>query len=77
MKWRIYLGIGLSVWEAAKYLGNDVDLSEMAQICVEMTLLYDKLLKNVKNDFEIWEMAKIFGKWLRYIGHGISIWESA
>ena len=56
-----------------KYLGNDVDLWEMAQICGEMTLFYDKLLKNVKNDFEIWEMAKIFGKWLISMGHGLSI----
>ena len=56
-----------------KYLGNDVDLWEMAQICGEMTKLFDKLLKNVKNDLEIWEMAKIFGKWLRYMGHGLSI----
>ena len=30
-----------------KYLGNDVDLWEMAQICGEMTLLFDKRLKNV------------------------------
>ena len=36
-KWRIYLGIGLSVWETAKYVGNDVDLLEMSQICGEMT----------------------------------------
>ena len=37
-KWRIYLGIGLSVWETAKIcMGNDVDLWEMAQICGEMT----------------------------------------
>ena len=36
-KWRIYLGIGLSVWETAKNLGNDVDLWEMSQICGEMT----------------------------------------
>ena len=36
-KWRIYLGIGLSVWERPKYLGNDVDLWEMSQICGEMT----------------------------------------
>ena len=35
-----------------KYLGNDVDLWQMAQI---------------------WEMAKIFGKWLRCMGHGLSI----
>ena len=36
-KWRIYLGIGLSVWETPKYLGNDADLWEMSQICGEMT----------------------------------------
>ena len=36
-----------------------------------MTQLFDKRLKNVENDLEIWEMAKIFGKWLRYMGHGL------
>ena len=36
-KWRIYLGIGLSVWEAAKIFWNDEDLWEMSQICGEMT----------------------------------------
>ena len=56
-----------------KYLGNDVDLFEMAQICGEMTWLFDKRLKNVENDLEIWEMAKIFGKWLRYMRYGLSI----
>ena len=56
-----------------KYVGNDVDLWEMAQICWEMTYLFDKLLKNVENDLEIWEMAKVFGKWLRCMGHGLSI----
>ena len=56
-----------------KYVGNDVDLWEMAQICEEMTYLFDKLLKNVENDLEIWEMAKIIGKWLRCMGHGLSI----
>ena len=56
-----------------KYLGNDVDLWEMAQICGEMTYLFDKLLKNVENDLEIWEMSKIFGKWLRCMGHGLGI----
>ena len=45
----------------------------MAQICGEMTYLCDKRLKNVENDLEIWEMAKIFGKWLRYMGFGFSI----
>ena len=33
----------------------------------------DKLLKNDKNDLEIWEMATIFGKWLRYMLHVLSI----
>ena len=36
-----------------KYLGNDVDLWEMAQICGEMTELFDKRLKNVESDLEI------------------------
>ena len=45
----------------------------MAQICGEMAELFDKRLKNVENDLEIWEMAKIFGKWLRYMTHGFSI----
>ena len=56
-----------------KYVGNDLDLWEMAQICGEMAELFDKRLKNVENDLEIWEMAKIFGKWLRYMWHGLSI----
>ena len=56
-----------------KYVGNDVDLWEMAQICGEMTYLFDKRLKNVENDLEIWELAKIFGNWLRCMGHGLSI----
>ena len=56
-----------------KYVGNDVDLWEMAQICGEISELFGKRLENVENDLEIWEMAKIFGKWLRYMGHGFSI----
>ena len=56
-----------------KYVGNDVDLWEMSQICGEMSELFDKRLKNVENDLEIWEMAKINGKCLRYMGHGLSI----
>ena len=38
-----------------------------------MALLFDKGLKNMENDLEIWEMTKIFGKALRYMGHGLSI----
>ena len=46
-------------------MGNDVDLWEMAQICGEMAYLFDKRLKNVENDLKIWEIPKIFEKWLR------------
>ena len=38
-----------------------------------MVQAFDKRLKYVGNDLEIWEMAKIFEKWLRYMGHGLSI----
>ena len=31
----------------------------------------------MENDLETWEMAKIFGKWLRYMGHPLSIGETA
>ena len=54
-------------------MGNEVDVWEMAQICVEMAELFEKRLKNVENDLEIWEMAKIFGKLLRFMGHGLRI----
>ena len=31
----------------------------------------------MESELEIWEMAKIIGKWLRYMVHGLSIWETA
>ena len=31
----------------------------------------------MENDLEICEVAKIFGKGLRCMGHGLSIWETA
>ena len=40
-------------------------------------LIIWQTLKNVKNDLEISEMAKIFVNWLRYMGHGSGIWETA
>ena len=39
--------------------GNDLEIREM--------------VKYLRNGFEIWEMAKMFEKWLRYIGHGLSV----
>ena len=56
-----------------KYLGNGLDTWDTAQICGEMTQLFNKRLKNVEIDSEIWEISKIFGKWLSYMGQGLSI----
>ena len=53
-------------------MGNDLDLGKWLKY-VENDLIFDKRLKNVENDLEIWEMAKIFGKWLRYMGQRLSI----
>ena len=30
-------------------------------------------LKKMENNLEIWEIAKVFVKWLRSMGHGLSI----
>ena len=38
-----------------------------------MPQVLDKWFKYVRNDLDIWKMAKIFGKRLRYMGHGLSI----
>ena len=35
-----------------------------------MAEVFDEWLKYVGIDLEIWEMAKMFGKWLRYLMHG-------
>ena len=52
-------------------MGNDVDLWEMATV-------YGKWPKYLTNGFNMWElrfwkMAKILLKWLRSMGHGLSI----
>ena len=67
-----------------KYVGNDVDLWEIAQKCGEMTSLFDKRLEMWENEnLEIWEIAKIFGKWLRfgsrlkYLRNGLTMLEMA
>ena len=74
------MGNDVYIWEMAQvfakrlnYVGNDLDVCQMAQICEEMTEFFDKRLKNMENDLEILEIAKIFGKWLKCMGHGLSI----
>ena len=38
-----------------------------------MTEVFDKQLKYVGNDSEIWELAFINGAWLKYLLNGISM----
>ena len=40
--------------KSLKYVGNDVDLWEIAQIRGEMISLFEKRLKNMEYDLEIW-----------------------
>ena len=55
-KWRIYLRIGLSVWERAKIFGK----------WRRSVGNGSNMLKYVGN---VWERAKIFGKWRRSVGN--------
>ena len=38
-----------------------------------MAYVFEKRLIYVGNDLDIWELAKIFGKWLRYMVLDLSI----
>ena len=64
MKWRIYLGIGLSAWETAKIFGkwrrSVINGSEMWG-----------------NDLIIWQTAEKYGNWLRDMGNGKNNWKMA
>ena len=33
----------------------------------EMALVFQKRLKYVENDIDLWEIAQIYGKWLNYL----------
>ena len=39
----------------------------------EMALLFEKRLKCVGNDVDLWEMAKTYGKCLKYVLNGLTI----
>ena len=77
MKWRIYLGIGLSVLETAKIFGKWRRSVGNGSDMWGNDLIIWQIHKNMEIDLEICEMAKIFGKWLRCMGHGLSIWETS
>ena len=36
-----------------------------------------KRFKNVGIGLTMWEMASIFGKWLKYVGNGLVEWKTA
>ena len=63
-KWRIYLGICLSVWETVK-------------TCVKWCKSVRNGSNMWWNDLIIWQTAKKSGKWLRDLGNGQNIWEMA
>ena len=56
-----------------KYVGNHIDMSEMAKTCGKWLRYLANGLINWENDLKTGEMAKIFGKLIRYMGHGLSI----
>ena len=37
--------------------------------------MFEKRLKYVGNDVDMWEMAKICGKWLKYLTNFLINWE--
>ena len=37
----------------------------------EMALVFEKRLKYVGNDVDLWEIAQICGKWLKYLINGL------
>ena len=63
-KWRIYLGIGLNVWETAKIFGK------WSRSVGNVSNMWG-------NDLIIWQTSQKFRKWLRDLGIGQNIWEIA
>ena len=64
MKWCIYLGIGLSVWETTKIFGK------WRRSVGNGSNMW-------RNDLIIWQTALKYGKWLRDLGNGQNNWEMA
>ena len=63
-KWRIYFGIGLSVWETTKICGK------------WRTSLWNG--SNMWGNYLIiWQTSSKCTKWLRDLGNGQTIWEMA
>ena len=39
----------------------------------ELAKVFEKRLKYVGNDVDLWEMAQIYGKWLKYLTKGLNM----
>ena len=50
-----------------RYVGNDVDMCEMAKICL-LWLTY------FTNGLNMLEMTQRISKWLKYLGNVLDIW---
>ena len=36
---------------------------------------FEKRLNYVGKDVDLWEVSKIYGKWLKYLTNGLNMWE--
>ena len=62
-------------WKWLKYLRNGKNIWEMTKDMLNM--VFENRLKDEGNELEIWEMAKMFGKRLRYMVLALSFSETA
>ena len=40
-----------------------------------MTKVFEKLLNYVGNDVDLWEVSKVYGKWLKYLTNVLNMFE--
>ena len=40
---------------------------------MEMAQVFEKRLNYVRNDVDLWEVYKIYGKWLKYLTNGLNM----
>ena len=50
------------------YVGNDLDLWEMAQIC--------GVINYLTNGLKMWKMTQRFGKWPKCLENGLDTWDT-
>ena len=71
LKGRIYLGIGLSVWETAKIFGKwRRSVGNGSNMWGNDLIIWQNILK-------MWKMTYRFGKWPKYLGNDLDAWGTA